>query len=83
MLTVSRRDPQGPWTLERWLVISLQKAMQLSSLPVLLFTFLAIPLTAPPFHLPPGSLDASGDSNFSNSSVFTITRWGLFIASQG
>lgn len=75
MLTAGRRDPQGPQTLRRWLVMSLQKVMQFSSLPVLLSTFPAIPLTVSPFYWPPpGSLDASGDSNFSNSSVFTVTR---------
>ena len=74
MLSAGRRDLLGAQSLKRWLVMSLQKVMQLSSLPVLLSTFPAIPLTASPFYLPPGSLDVSGDSSFSNSSVFTVTR---------
>lgn len=34
----------------------------------------ATPLTVASFYPPPGSLDASGDSNISNSSIFTVTR---------
>ena len=64
----------GLQTLKQWLVVSLRKVVQLSSLPVLLSAFSAIPLTVAPFCLPAGSLEVSGDSTFSSSSVFTITR---------
>ncbi|NXL68011.1 VAC14 protein, partial [Chordeiles acutipennis] len=67
-------EPTSEESLSKPEAASSGESLLLSSLPVLLSIFPAIPLTVSPFYLLPGSLDASGESNISNSSVFTVTR---------